>query len=65
MAVGLACCGARPPPLWIADQVRNDVTMRGIVFILCSQCQALGQALILSHQGRGGIWLCCLVHPHL
>ena len=49
-------------PLWIADQVRNDVTMRGIVFTLCSQCQALGQALVLSHQGRGGLWrLGCLV----
>ena len=22
------------PPLWIADQVRNDGTMRGIVFTL-------------------------------
>ena len=29
-------------PLWVADQVRNDVTMRCIVFTLCSQCQALG-----------------------
>ena len=29
-------------------------------FTLCSQCQALGQALILCRQGRG--W-CCLVHP--
>ena len=24
-------------------------------FTLCSQCQALGQALILSRQGRGGL----------
>ena len=48
------------PPLWIADQVRNDGTMRCIVFTLCSQCQALGQALVLSHQGRGGIWLVVL-----
>ena len=47
-------------PLWIADQVRNDVTMRCIVFTLCSQCQALGQALVLSRQGRGGIWLVVL-----
>ena len=31
-------------PLWIADQVRNDVTMRCIVFTL---------TLALSHQGRG------------
>ena len=46
------------PPLWIADQVRNDVTMRCIVFTLCSQCQALGQALILFHQGRGGLVGC-------
>ena len=22
--VGLACCVPGPPPLWIADQVRND-----------------------------------------
>ena len=36
------------PSLWIADQVRNDVTMRCIVFTL---------TLVLSHQGRGGIWL--------
>ena len=35
---------ALPPPLWIADQVRNDVTMRCIVFTL---------TLVLSHQGRG------------
>ena len=33
---------AGPPPFWIADQVRNDGTMRGIVFTLCSQCQGLG-----------------------
>ena len=27
--VALACCLPAPaPPLWIADQVRNDVTMR-------------------------------------
>ena len=31
-------------PLWIADQVRNDVTMLRIVFTL---------TLVLSHQGRG------------
>ena len=41
------------------DQVRNDVTMRCIVFTLCSQCQALGQALVLCRQGRGG-WLVVL-----
>ena len=34
------------PPLWIADQVRNDVTMLRIVFTL---------TLVLSHQGRGGL----------
>ena len=33
-------------PLWIADQVRNDVTMLRIVFTL---------TLVLSHQGRGGL----------
>ena len=42
--------------LWIADQVRNDVTMLCIVFTL---------TLALSHQGRGGFWSvvlsCC--HP--
>ena len=39
-------------------------TMRCIVFTLCSQCQALGQALVLFHQGRGGFCrLCCLVSP--
>ena len=54
MSVGLACCLPAPAlPLWIADQVRNDVTMRCIVFTL---------TLALSHQGRRGFgWLCCLV----
>ena len=30
---------------------------RYMIFTLCSQCQALGQALVLCHQGRGGKWL--------
>ena len=65
---GLFCLVVAPHtlPLWIADQVRNDVTMRCIVFILCSQCQALGQALILSHQGEGILSVglaCCQPGP--
>ena len=54
-------CFTHTPPLWIADQVRNDVTMRCIVFTLCSQCQVLGQALIpLRSRERGFcrlVWL--------
>ena len=39
MAVGLACCGARPLHLWIADQVRNDVTMCSMEYApLCGCC---------------------------
>ena len=50
------------PHLCIAGQVRNDVTMRCIVFTLWSQCQALGQALIpLSSRERGFGRLFCLV----
>ena len=30
-------------------------------FTLCSQCQALGQALVFSHQGRGVYGWCCIV----
>ena len=30
----VGCVAASLPPLWIADQVRNDVTMRCIVFTL-------------------------------
>ena len=47
---------------YIPRFARNDTVMGfaglgrcwGIVFTLCSQCQALGQALILCRQGRGG-----------
>ena len=47
--------GAPPrPPLWIADQVRNDVTMLMRRFHPLLPCQALGQALVLCRQGRGG-----------
>ena len=51
--------GTMTQPLWIADQVRNDVAMLwGIVFTL---------TLALSHQVRGGlwrlVWTCC--HPAL
>ena len=76
------------PPLWIADQVRNDgvcarVEVVGIWLLLIMvdfqdfddalhrfhpliPCQALGQALVLSHQGRGGFCrLVCLVSPTL
>ena len=34
LAVGLSFLPAHPPRLWIADQVRNDVTMLGFVFTL-------------------------------
>ena len=32
-----------------------------LVVTLCSQCQALGQALVLSHQGRGDMVVFCFV----
>ena len=35
--------------------------MRCIVFTLCSQCQALGQALILCRQGRGDLVGCVVL----
>ena len=45
---------ARPPHLWIADQVRNDGGDGGVVlFHPLLPCQALGQALVLCRQGRG------------
>ena len=56
-SVVLACC--RPgstPPLWIADQVRNDVTMR---------CIAPVDSRL---RGNDGKWLFCLSvspSPHL
>ena len=51
----LSCC--RPaPPLWIADQVRNDVTMRCIVFTLTFDSSPI--------KGEGDWWLVWLVHPH-
>ena len=31
------------------------MAMLGIVFTLCSQCQALGQALVLSMKGEGDL----------
>ena len=56
---GFGCVGLLTrvtlPPLWIADQVRNDVTMRGIVFTLTFDSSPI--------KGEG-IWLvlsCC--HP--
>ena len=55
-------CPATALPLWIADQVRND----GVGVLVCLvhpllPCQALGQALVLCHQGRWGFCrLCCL-----
>ena len=74
---GVGWVASALPPLWIADQVRNDVTVLVVLallyalpcvycreasmtgrwmlvlscFTLCSQCQALGQALVLSHKG--------------
>ena len=36
-----------------------------VLFTLCSQCQALGQALVLCRQGRGVYGWCRLVHPRL
>ena len=48
---------------WLDWAVRvQSVTWGRVDFTLCSQCQALGQALILCRQGRGDIdgW-CCLV----
>ena len=51
----LVCLVVSPAPhLWIADQVRNDVTMLMHRFHPLIPCQALGQALVLCHQGRGG-----------
>ena len=39
---------ARPPHLWIADQVRND----GLGYVVGVVLFTL--TLVLSHQGRGG-----------
>ena len=56
---------ARLPPLWIADQVRNDgvaVTPSDpsvmCLFTLYSQCQALGQALIPLPSRERGMLAC-------
>ena len=46
-------CVAPPPPLWIADQVRNDVTMRCIVFTLAFDSSPI--------KGEGDDGWCCLV----
>ena len=44
------------PPLWIADQVRNDVTMLSIVFTLTFDSSPI--------KGEGDmIGWCWLVHP--
>ena len=48
-------CIALPPPLWVADQVRNDVTMLCIVFTLTFDSSPI--------KGEGIGWLCCLVSP--
>ena len=62
MVVVLACSPAHPPPLWIADQVRNDVTMLCIVFTLTFDP--------LPSRERGYWWLvwlvvCLFPAPHL
>ena len=50
------CCPCHLPPLWIADQVRNDGAgyVVGVVLFTLT--------LVLCHQGRGGFCrLVCLV----
>ena len=64
------------PVLRILDQVWNDwpgwrgfagLGRCGTSFSPCSQCQALGQALVLCYQGRGGfcrlVWTCSPESP--
>ena len=69
--LGLVVCSCHTPPLWIADQVRNDVTMLGHRFHPLIPCQALGQALVSSPiKGEEIVGWCCLVvcpflAPHL
>ena len=52
-------------PLWIADQVRNDVTMRCIVFTL-APVSGTGTGFDSSPiKGEGVYGGCCLVYPHV
>ena len=67
MGVGRYGLGASPrPPLWIADQVRNDVTMRWHCFQPLLPVSGTGTGFgPLSSRERGFGWLCWLVGmPH-
>ena len=46
-----------PTPLWIADQVRNDVTMRCIVFTLTFDSSPIKGEGILSVGVVNYVWL--------
>ena len=53
-----------PATLWIADQVRNDVTMRCIVFTLCSRVRHWDRLWSSAVKGEGEYgWFGLVVIP--
>ena len=63
--VGLyCCCPTHPPPLWIADQVRNDGMRRGrIQQVLSVAC--LPRPVDSRLRGNDGVLVLACFHPHL
>ena len=67
--VGLDLLSSRPPHLWIADQVRNDVTVLVVLACCCPARPALWipayAGMTVRDAGNDGLWLfcCCPARP--